>query len=73
MFDEIVSSNCVLCVMLGVAEIFKTPANTRSKNRVPVNNACLVIPLDEISVMKTPEESGKCFRFVSQVIYSVLV
>lgn len=58
--------------MLGVAEIFKTPANTRSKNRVPVNNECPEIPLDEISVMKTPDELGKCFRFMSQVIYSVL-
>ncbi|XP_016336580.1 antigen KI-67-like isoform X2 [Sinocyclocheilus anshuiensis] len=45
--------------LTGVAEIFKTPANTRSKNRVPVNNECPEIPLDEISVMKTPEESGE--------------
>ncbi|XP_016415067.1 antigen KI-67-like isoform X2 [Sinocyclocheilus rhinocerous] len=45
--------------LTGVAEIFKTPANTRSKNRVPVHNECPEIPLDEISVMKTPEESGE--------------
>ncbi|KAI2658705.1 Proliferation marker protein Ki-67 [Labeo rohita] len=45
--------------LTGVAEIFKTPANTRSKNRVPVTNECPEIPLDEASVMKTPEESGE--------------
>ncbi|XP_043109853.1 proliferation marker protein Ki-67 isoform X2 [Puntigrus tetrazona] len=45
--------------LTGVAEIFKTPANIRSMNRVPVNNECPDIPLDEISVMKTPEESGE--------------
>ncbi|XP_042591043.1 proliferation marker protein Ki-67 [Cyprinus carpio] len=45
--------------LTGVAEIFKTPANTRSKNRVPVNNECPEIPLDEISVMKTPDELGE--------------
>uniref|UniRef100_A0A8C2ERF7 Marker of proliferation Ki-67 n=1 Tax=Cyprinus carpio TaxID=7962 RepID=A0A8C2ERF7_CYPCA len=45
--------------LTGVAEIFKTPANTRSKNRVPLNKECPEIPLDEVSVMKTPEESGE--------------
>ncbi|XP_059387873.1 proliferation marker protein Ki-67-like isoform X2 [Carassius carassius] len=45
--------------LTGVAEIFKTPANTRSKNRVPVNNECPEILLNEISVMKTPEELGE--------------
>uniref|UniRef100_A0A672PUF4 Marker of proliferation Ki-67 n=1 Tax=Sinocyclocheilus grahami TaxID=75366 RepID=A0A672PUF4_SINGR len=45
--------------LTGVAEIFKTPANTRSKNRVLLNNECPEIPLDEVSVMKTPEESGE--------------
>ncbi|XP_048026875.1 proliferation marker protein Ki-67 isoform X2 [Megalobrama amblycephala] len=43
----------------GVADIFKTPANSRSKNKVPINNECPEMPLDEISVMKTPEESGE--------------
>ncbi|KAK7122989.1 hypothetical protein R3I94_019944 [Phoxinus phoxinus] len=43
----------------GVADIFKTPANRRSKNMVPINNECPEMPLDEISVMKTPEESGE--------------
>ncbi|XP_016351035.1 antigen KI-67-like isoform X1 [Sinocyclocheilus anshuiensis] len=45
--------------LTGVAEIFKTPANTRSKNRVLLNNECPGIALDEVSVMKTPEESGE--------------
>ncbi|XP_052427054.1 proliferation marker protein Ki-67 isoform X1 [Carassius gibelio] len=45
--------------LTGVAEIFKTPANTRSKNRVLVNNECPEILLNEISVMKTPEELGE--------------
>ncbi|CAM4707593.1 unnamed protein product [Leuciscus chuanchicus] len=43
----------------GVADIFKTPANSRSKNIVPINNECPEMPLDEISVMRTPEESGE--------------
>ncbi|XP_077062221.1 uncharacterized protein LOC143714729 [Siphateles boraxobius] len=43
----------------GVADIFKTPANSRSKNMVPINNECPEMPLDEISVMRTPEESGE--------------
>ncbi|XP_067225917.1 proliferation marker protein Ki-67 isoform X2 [Chanodichthys erythropterus] len=43
----------------GVADIFKTPANSRSKNKVPINDECPEMPLDEISVMKTPEESGE--------------
>ncbi|XP_059386543.1 proliferation marker protein Ki-67-like [Carassius carassius] len=45
--------------LTGVEEIFKTPANTRSKNRVPLNKECPEISLDEVSVMKTPEESGE--------------
>ncbi|XP_026078746.1 proliferation marker protein Ki-67 isoform X2 [Carassius auratus] len=45
--------------LTGVEEIFKTPANTRSKNRVPLNKDCPEISLDEVSVMKTPEESGE--------------
>ncbi|XP_056101816.1 proliferation marker protein Ki-67 [Rhinichthys klamathensis goyatoka] len=43
----------------GVADIFKTPANSRSKNMVPINNECPEMPLDEISVMRTPEELGE--------------
>ncbi|XP_067285737.1 proliferation marker protein Ki-67 isoform X2 [Pseudorasbora parva] len=43
----------------GVADIFKTPANSKAKNMVPINNECPEMPLDEISVMKTPEESGE--------------
>ncbi|TRY95351.1 hypothetical protein DNTS_016025 [Danionella cerebrum] len=37
----------------GVADIFKTPANTKSKNAVNE------FPLDESSMIKTPEESGE--------------
>ncbi|KAG1957994.1 proliferation marker protein Ki-67 [Pimephales promelas] len=43
----------------GVADIFKTPANRRSKKMVPINDECPEMPLDEISVMRTPEESGE--------------
>uniref|UniRef100_A0A672N453 Antigen KI-67-like n=2 Tax=Sinocyclocheilus grahami TaxID=75366 RepID=A0A672N453_SINGR len=57
--------------LTGVAEIFKTPANTRSKNRVPVNNECPEIPLDEISVMKTPEESGEMMVSPLSVVSTV--
>lgn len=48
----------ILNVLLGVADIFKTPANSRSKNIVPINNECPDMPLGEISVMRTPEELG---------------
>jgi len=48
----------ILNVLLGVADIFKTPANRRSKKMVPINDECPEMPLDEISVMRTPEESG---------------
>lgn len=41
--------------LTGVADIFKTPA----KPMVPINNACPETPVDEFSVMKTPEESGE--------------
>ncbi|XP_051530418.1 proliferation marker protein Ki-67 isoform X2 [Myxocyprinus asiaticus] len=43
----------------GVADIFKTPANSKSKNVVSMKNACPETPVDEMSIMKTPEESGE--------------
>ncbi|XP_057214992.1 proliferation marker protein Ki-67 isoform X2 [Triplophysa rosa] len=44
--------------LTGIADIFKTPAN-KSKNMAGMNSACPETPLDEFSVMKTPEESGE--------------
>ncbi|XP_051969079.1 proliferation marker protein Ki-67 isoform X2 [Xyrauchen texanus] len=43
----------------GVADIFKTPANNKSKNVISMKNACPETPMDEMSIMKTPEESGE--------------
>ncbi|KAA0725541.1 hypothetical protein E1301_Tti010297 [Triplophysa tibetana] len=44
--------------LTGIADIFKTPAN-KSKNMAGMNSACPETPLEEFSVMKTPEESGE--------------
>lgn len=45
--------------LTGIADIFKTPANSKSKNMVALKSTCPETPLDEFSVMKTPEESGE--------------
>lgn len=63
----------VIFVLLGVADIFKTPANSRSKNKVPINDECPEMPLDDISVMKTPEESGYCFGLVSVYLLCIVL
>ncbi|XP_056627763.1 proliferation marker protein Ki-67 isoform X2 [Triplophysa dalaica] len=44
--------------LTGIADIFKTPAN-KSKNMARMNSACPETPLEDFSVMKTPEESGE--------------
>lgn len=45
----------------GVSDIFKTPANNRRKSAYTKANECPVTPhgVNEMSVMNTPEESGK--------------
>lgn len=63
----------VIFVLLGVADIFKTPANSRSKNKVSINNECPEMPLDEISVMKTPEESGYCSGLVASYLLCIVL
>lgn len=56
-----------LCSFAGVSDIFKTPANSRRKSAFTKTNVCPATPLvgemTEISVMNTPEESGKCCSF----------
>lgn len=71
----------------GVADIFKTPANSKSKKIVvQKNDECPEVLPDESSVMKTPEESGemivsplsvvstaKCGRYNNEAVTRLLL
>ncbi|XP_017213956.1 proliferation marker protein Ki-67 isoform X1 [Danio rerio] len=71
----------------GVADIFKTPANSKSKKLLVQNNdECPEVLPDESSVMKTPEELGemivsplsvvstaKCGRYNSEAVTRLLL
>lgn len=61
----------VIFLLLGIADIFKTPAN-KSKNMAGMNTACPETPLEDFSVMKTPEESGLCLAHILCLIFCVI-